>query len=239
MMGDPELLTLALTHKSMLEELGGKEHCNERLEFLGDAVLGLVVAEHFFARYPTWPEGDLARARARVVCTQSLAAAGDLINLGSEIRMGRGEESTGGRKRPKLLANALEAVLGALYLDQGLEVTRDQILKILRPQIKAAQSDLMGSDYKSRLQEMVQREYQTPPTYEIVAEEGKDHEKQFHAVVKLGGRKIGHGVGRSKKFAEQSAAQAALAKLLKTSSAKASRQTAATKNGGTEDTLPS
>jgi ribonuclease III len=210
---DIALIELALTHKSLLGDTSdGLGESNERLEFLGDAVLGLIVAVHLYSRHAEWTEGDLAKARSRIVCEDALAQAAATIDLGSHVAMGKGEEQSGGRERPSALANAMEAVIGAIYLDRGIEAARDFVLEVLGAQIRAAESATPDNDFKSRLQELCQARLHCTPMYRIVEEGGSDHAKTFVAEVSAADRALGHGNGRSKKEAEQAAARQALAR---------------------------
>ncbi|MEW6457936.1 MAG: ribonuclease III [Bacillota bacterium] len=206
---DPDLLLEALTHSSFSYEHPGHRH-NQRLEFLGDAVLEIVVSEHLYRRLPDAPEGDLTKIRAAVVCEPALAHVAREMNLGTYLRMGRGEELSGGRERPSVLADALEALLGALYLDQGLEVARWFALQRLEPIISATLAGKGEADYKTRLQELLQKRSPEPLRYVIIKEEGPDHNKLFTAGVVYRGKVLGRGTGRTKKEAEQHAAREAL-----------------------------
>jgi ribonuclease-3 len=207
---DRALLDTALTHTSWLNEaaLAGRAD-NERLEFLGDAVLALVTSDLLMAQLPDAPEGELSRARAALVSEGGLARAAALLDLGRFVLLGRGEEKTGGRARPSILANALEALVGAVYLDAGLEAARAIVGRLFEPELR----DLPRHarlDFKSRLQERAQARWQVAPVYEVVAASGPDHDKRFEVALTVGGRELGRATGRSKKEAEQSAAAAAL-----------------------------
>lgn len=207
------LLQLALTHPSYahehLEE-GGEECHNQRLEFLGDAILDFLVAAWLYRQYPDFPEGPLTRLRATLVRTQTLAALAADLGLGEALRLGRGEEENGGRERPANLCDALEAVVGALYLDGGL----DQVWPRLEPWFAAEVQAILQADAyvdaKSRFQEWAQAELCITPIYQIVDESGPDHAKTFTAQVLLEDRVAGAGQGSSKRAAEQAAAQVAL-----------------------------
>lgn len=201
----------ALTHRSYAFENPSTPH-NERLEFLGDAILGAVVTDHIFNAYPGLTEGEMARLRASVVNTRALARAAESIDLGEEIRLGRGEESSGGRAKSSLLANTFEALIGAVYLDRGIDVIRDKLLELLGPEVDAIQAEGGHDDAKTRLQEVALRSTGSLPAYEV-ASRGPDHDKRFTARVSLGGRLAGEGDGRSKKEAEQEAARRALESL--------------------------
>ncbi len=202
---DPDRLVLALTHRSWCAEHPG-EQSNERLEFLGDAVLGIVVTDHIFNRFPDLPEGMLAKTRAAVVSSASLALVGDELDLGQSLRLGRGEDVSGGRSKPSILADAVEAVIGAIYTDGGMEPAREFVLGQLGPSIDVAALRPGESDYKTRLQEMAAREGLVAPRYEV-SFTGPEHDKRFHAKVTIGSEVTGHGDGSSKKEAEQRAAR--------------------------------
>ena len=204
---DPERLSLALSHRSWCAEHPG-ERSNERLEFLGDAVLGLVVTDHLFARFPDLPEGEMAKARAAVVNAPTLARIGADLDLGPQLRLGKGEDASGGRTKSSILADAVEAVIGAVYLDGGIDPARELVLGLLRERIDVAASRPGAADYKTRLQEIAAHEGLGPPSY-AVRESGPDHDKTFHASVTIGDEVLGRGEGSSKKEAEQRAARAA------------------------------
>jgi ribonuclease III len=204
---DPTLLALAVTHRSYSAENAGADP-NERLEFLGDAVLGVVVTEHIFRAYPELPEGELAKLRASVVSAATLAAVAEDLDLGSVLRLGKGEASSGGRAKPSILADALEAVFGAVFLDGGLEAVGPLILDLLDDRISASAQGPGGHDYKTRLQELAARHFEQLPDYQV-RDEGPDHQKRFFATVLLDGQPHGTGEGRSKKLSEQAAARSA------------------------------
>ena len=203
----PELLSEALNHSSYANEHKGSLGSNERLEFLGDSVLGFVSAEYLFQRHKGLPEGALTRMRAALVCEQSLFEVAKEIELGRYLKLGRGEESGGGRHRQSILADAVEAVFAAVYLDGGIEPARELIVRVLLSRAPAAEE---RKDYKTTLQEVVQRRSGQVLTYNMVAESGPDHNKTFLFEVKLNGRSLGQGSGHSKKEAEQAAAKDAL-----------------------------
>jgi ribonuclease-3 len=184
------------------------EASNERLEFLGDAVLGLVVTDHIFRTYPELPEGELAKVRASVVSAAALAEVALELGLGPTLRLGKGEDASGGREKPSILADATEAVIGAVYLDGGWPAAADLILDLLGDRISDAAAGPGGQDYKTRLQELAARAYETLPEYDVT-DEGPDHAKRFFASVRVGERSFGGGEGRSKKQAEQAAARLA------------------------------
>ncbi|MFN0092009.1 MAG: ribonuclease III, partial [Acidimicrobiales bacterium] len=202
-----ELLAQALTHRSWCAEHVGYES-NERLEFLGDAVLGLVVTDYVYAAYPDLPEGALAKVRAAVVSSATLADLADEVGLGPYLLLGKGELATGGRGKASILADAMEAVIGAVYLDGGWTPAAALVMSRLVERIDAAASGPGVHDYKTRLQEAAARRTGELPVYDV-RESGPDHAKHFHAVVRLGGVQVGEGEGRSKKTAQQQAARQA------------------------------
>ena len=205
------LLENALTHSSYANEhrdLGISS--NERLEFLGDSVLGMVVADHLYREHPNMPEGELTRTRAAMVCEGSLFEVARALELGKYLRLGKGEDAGGGRERPSILADATEAVLAAVYLDGGIAQAR----RLIRTLILGNEEEMSASrDYKTALQELVQKESGKKLTYRLVGEEGPDHAKRFSVEVELNGVTVGAGEGRTKKAAEQNAAKAAIEKL--------------------------
>src|SRR5438477_2774346 len=208
---DPTLCETALTHKSWLNEAPDSGRTdNERLEFLGDAVLALVVSDLLMRRFPERSEGELSKTRAVIVSESGLAKAAEAIALGQWIFLGRGEDQAGGRRKPSILSDALEALMGAVYLDGGLEAARAVAERLFGPALQDAEKRA-AQDYKSRLQERSQALLQAAPVYTVVGEEGPDHDKRFEVAIALGGREYGRAVGRSKKEAEQSAAAQALA----------------------------
>jgi ribonuclease-3 len=204
---DPARLDAALTHRSYCAE-NPVASSNERLEFLGDAVLGLVVTVYVFDEFPDLPEGELAKLRASVVNAELLATLGAEIGLGPALLLGKGEDGSGGRTKASILADTMEAVIAAVYLDGGGDAARDLVLRLLEDRIRAAAIGPGGHDYKTRLQELAARRFDQLPRYQVRAE-GPDHSKQFFAIVRLNGEIRGTGEGRSKKQAEQAAAQAA------------------------------
>lgn len=209
---DKMLLDNALTHKSYLRksEFSGN---NERLEFLGDSVLGFSVAEYLYKNYKDLPEGELTKVRANVVCEECLYKIALKIGLGEEIHLGKGEEQSDGRRRPSILSDALEAVFAAIFLDGGIECAKKVIINLLQEEIESAVKRRNIKDYKTVLQEFVQKDNAFAPTYEIVKEEGPDHDKVFTSQVLLNGKVIAKGVGKTKKDAEKEAAKTALLKL--------------------------
>jgi ribonuclease-3 len=208
---DAQLLELALTHRSFAYESGGLP-TNERLEFLGDSVLGVVVTDALYHRYPDLPEGNLAKLRSAVVSARALAVQARRIGLGEFIRLGRGEETTGGRDKSSILADTFEAILGAVYLDLGIEVSRELILRLLDEQLAEAAELGAGLDWKTSLQELTAELGIGVPNYAI-EESGPDHAKRFEAQVVLADKHYGHGTGSNKKEAEQQAAASAYAEL--------------------------
>jgi ribonuclease-3 len=208
---DPRLREIALTHRSYAFEQG-EEVTNERLEFLGDSVLGLVVTDMAFAAYPTMPEGSLAKLRAAIVNMVALADVARSLGVGLAVRLGRGEELSGGRDKSSILADCLEAIFGAVYLDQGLDVARALIERLFRPRMEAYVRGEGDRDYKTILQEVASQELRAMPDYRL-EERGPDHQKEFTATVFLAGEPLGTGSGRSKKEAEQQAAREAYARI--------------------------
>jgi len=208
---DAGLLVRALSHRSWCAEAGGTPS-NERLEFLGDAVLGLVVAEHCYRVYPAMPEGGLAKVRAAVVNTAVLAEIATGLDLGAALLLGRGEDVSGGRTKASILANAVEAVIGAVYLDGGWEVASRVVLDILDDRIELAAAGPGAEDFKTRLQEVVLRRIGELPHYEVQGT-GPDHARRYRARVLVAGAERGMGEGRSKKDAEQAAARVAWAAI--------------------------
>jgi ribonuclease-3 len=202
-----ELLERALMHRSFAYENGGLP-TNERLEFLGDSVLGLIVTDTLFRQYPDLPEGHLAKLRAAVVNMRALASVARGLNLGSYVRLGKGEEGTGGRDKSSILADTLEAVIGAVYLDQGLLAADGLVHRLFDPVIARSARLGAGLDWKTSLQELTAAEILGAPEYHV-EESGPDHQKSFRAFVRIGTQVYGEGEGRSKKEAEQQAAEAA------------------------------
>ena len=204
---DPALLERALTHRSYAYENGGLP-TNERLEFLGDSVLGLVVTDALYRTHPDLPEGQLAKLRSAVVNARALAGVGRALGLGEHLRLGRGEETTGGRNKGSILADTVEAVLGAVYIDLGLAQCAELVHRLFDPLIASAAGLGAGLDWKTSLQELTANDGLGVPEY-LIRDEGPDHEKFFTAVVRVGGHDRGSGTGHSKKEAEQEAAAAA------------------------------
>ncbi len=204
----PGLLRQALTHKSAEQELGLLS--NERLEFLGDSVLDLVLAEHLFKGHPDLAEGDLTKLKAVAVSEPVLAAIARELDLGRFLLLAKGEEQTGGRDRSSILADAMEAIFAAVYLDRGYRAARKLIAGLLGSRLEAIERREYEPDYKTLLQEKIQERHRSPPTYRVVAQSGPDHDRTFVAEARIGRRVLGSGSGKSKKQAEQAAARAAL-----------------------------
>lgn len=208
---DTALLTTAMTHSSYANEHRDQHiQNNERLEFLGDSILGLVSADYVFHRYPHVPEGQLTKMRAAVVCEQTLYEVAKELGLDRLLLLGKGEENGGGRKRPSILADSVEALIGAIYLDSGLESARAFILSFLPEKVNLAEQGGAFRDYKTALQEIVQKNRQETLSYRLSGESGPDHDKRFTVQVLLNRNIFAEGTGRSKKEAEQMAAKAAL-----------------------------
>jgi len=186
---------------------------NERLEFLGDAVLGLVVAEKLYQDFPQFSEGEMTKLRTVLVRRETLARVARAIGLGDYLYLGKGEEASGGRRKPSNLAGALEAVIAAVFLDQGLPITRDFILRLFSEELERVVSRGVEVDYKSQLQELVQARQQPPPAYQVVEAVGPAHDRWFTVEVKIGDAVLGRGSGKSKKMAETEAACSALQRL--------------------------
>ena len=207
------LLETALTHSSYANENRASGIvCNERLEFLGDSVLGVTVADFLYRHFPDMPEGRMTRLRAELVCEQSLHRVALELHLGDYLCLGKGEEHNGGRKRASILSDAVEAVIAAMYLDAGMETAAGFIHRCLLDDVRAIETPTF-TDYKTSLQELVQRHSGQVLSYELVGEEGPDHAKTFRVQVCLNGDPIGRGIGRTKKEAEQAAAANALEAL--------------------------
>ena len=207
------LLETALTHSSYANENRASGIvCNERLEFLGDSVLGVTVADFLYRHFPDMPEGRMTRLRAELVCEQSLHRVALELHLGDYLRLGKGEEHNGGRKRASILSDAVEAVIAAMYLDAGMETAAGFIHRCLLDDVRAIETPTF-TDYKTSLQELVQRHSGQVLSYELVGEEGPDHAQTFRVQVCLNGDPIGRGTGRTKKEAEQAAAANALEAL--------------------------
>ncbi|OLZ09683.1 ribonuclease III [Sulfobacillus thermosulfidooxidans] len=210
---DQNLLKQALTHSSYANEGFRKETHNERLEFLGDSVLQLVVTEWLYHHNSHWTEGQLSQGRAAIVCEATLAEAATNLHVGELLRLGRGEERSGGRAKHSLLADAMEAIIGAIYLDSGLEQARQFIQEVLSFALTSVEQRETGRDHKTALNEWLRRRGEEA-TYEVVGSYGPDHAKSFEVEVSVGGIPIGRAIGHSKKEAEQQSARLALKHLM-------------------------
>ena len=207
-----QLLRSALTHSSYANERWHNSLLsNERLEFLGDSVLGMLVADYLYRTFPDRPEGELTRMRADMVCEKALATAANSISLGNHLLLGHGEERLGGRSRESILADAMESVIAACYLDGGLEAAHAIVEKFIL--VRVPVTKLQNVDYKTQLQELVQQKKNQVLTYALVGESGPDHDKRFDVEVSLNGKVVGSGFGKSKKHAEQDAAHSAIETL--------------------------
>jgi ribonuclease-3 len=204
---DRAIFEQALAHRSWCAE-HPEDASNERLEFLGDAVLGVVVTDHVFLTYPSLQEGELAKVRASVVNAEVLAEVAVDVLLGPCLRLGKGEDSSGGREKTSILADAMEAVIAAVYLDGGMDAARGTVMRLLEARIAEAATGPGGDDYKTRLQELAAQHFDRLPRYQV-RDEGPDHAKRFFATVLLDGQAYGTGEGGSQKRAEQAAARAA------------------------------
>lgn len=208
-----ELLIEAMTHSSFKNENREyKGNNNERMEFFGDSILSFVITEYLFSKLSNQPEGGLTKARATIVCEETLSETAKALNLGEFMRFGKGEVITGGKERPSILADALEALIGAIYLDSNIENAKEFILRILDEKIKMAISGEIILDYKTALQEILQKNGQVEISYEVVLEEGPDHNKIFTIAVIADNKILGRGEGKNKKEAEQNAAKQAIEK---------------------------
>lgn len=214
-MHDLELLDMALTHTSYAHEAKQtpKPQHNERIEFLGDSVLSVIVSTYMYQNFPDLAEGQLTKLRAHLVCEGSLYEYAKKIHLGAYLRLGKGEELSGGRERPSILADAFESVLGAIYLDQGFEKVQSYLLTMMQQEIDYICRHGIYNDYKTRLQEFLQRDGDVDISYQLMSSTGPEHNKVFTSEVMVQGRVIGEGKGRTKKDSEQHAAQQALAQL--------------------------
>lgn len=210
------LLDCAFTHKSYVDDQGVRGRNNERLEFIGDAVIDLIIRDYSLHRYPERSEGELSKLRSAVASEATLARIARHMEIGNYLLMGKGEESSGGRAKRSLLANAFEALAAAVYLDAGFNKTYKVMISSLRPDIERLSLGGNQRDYKSKLQEHTQNRLGCVPHYEVVSEDGPDHDKTFEVQLVIEGRKIGSGRGKSKKVAEQRAAREALTHLLET-----------------------
>ncbi len=211
---EPSLLEQALVHSSYINENPGfAPTSNERLEFLGDAVLGLIVAEKLYQDSPQFTEGEMTKLRAALVRRDTLARMARAIRLGDYLYLGKGEEASGGRHKPVNLAGALEAIIAAIFLDQGAAATKSFILRLFNQEIQKVVSQGAGVDYKSQLQELIQARQQLTPAYHVVEAIGPDHDKRFTVEVRVDDTVLGRGSGKSKKMAEAEAARSALQQL--------------------------
>jgi len=210
---DPSLLEQALVHSSYVNE-NPSLASNERLEFLGDAVLGLVIAEKLYQDFPHFDEGEMTKLRAALVRGGTLARVARTIKLGDYLYLGKGEKASGGRRKPANLAGALEAMIAAIFLDQGLTTSNDLVLRLFNEELqRVGASQEAGVDYKSQLQELIQAREQQKPTYQLVVAVGPDHDRRFTVEVRVGDTVLGKGSGKSKKAAETEAAHTALEQL--------------------------
>lgn len=208
---DKNILLNALTHSSHNNESKSKQiQNNERLEFLGDATLELIISEYLYRNYPDLTEGEMTKMRARIVCSDTLAEAAFKLGIGNLIILGKGEAKSGGRKRKSIMADAMEAIIGSIYLDGGLEEARNFIVTQLKDVIRNVEKKEYNKDYKTLLQEIVQRDHHNNLEYVLTKEEGPDHDKSFYVNVKINDRIYGSGVGKNKKEAEQEAARIAI-----------------------------
>lgn len=210
---DPAKLEQALYHRSYLNEAPEDVESNERLEFLGDAVLGLIISERLFKDYPDLSEGKLSQIRAILVRWDALANAAERINLGDYLVLGKGEEMSGGRRRPSNLAGALEALIGAAFMDGGMRVAQKLVLRLLKPDLDEIAAQGFSADSKSELQHVAQTRWRQIPAYALISSEGPDHAKLFTVEVSVGDQVMGRGQGRNKKQAELNAARQALETL--------------------------
>jgi len=209
--GDPELLDQALTHSSYTRENNlPRAACNERLEFLGDAFFDAIIGEELYRRLPEKKEGCLTKYRALIVCEKSLAETARSIEIGSQMKLGRGEETSGGRERESIIADAMESLIGAVYLDSDYECVKKFVLGYFRERLEQAIAGNMHDDHKSEFQEMAQADGPVKINYELVSEEGPDHDKTFYVRVTVDDVEKGQGKGKSKKEAEQQAAKDAM-----------------------------
>ena len=204
-----DLLKNALTHSSYANEVRSGFSSNERLEFLGDSVLSIVVSDYIYKHYPNMPEGELTKLRASLVCEKSLCTSSRELNLGDYLMLGKGEEKGGGRERDSILADAFEAVLAAIYLDGGMEPARRHVMNFVLRELQHTDDEVF-KDYKTALQEIIQRNPEETVSYILTGESGPDHDKEFTVEVRLNSNVIGKGTGKNKKRAEQMAAKEAL-----------------------------
>lgn len=210
---NPSLLEQALVHSSYVNENPAVAASNERLEFLGDAVLGLIIAQELYRRLPQSSEGEMTELRSWLVRGGALASLAKAISLGNYLYLGKGEETSGGRQKPANLAGALEAVIAAIFLDQGFKITEDFIFSLMDKELDKVLSQGIEPDYKSQLQELIQARHQPAPTYQVIEATGPNHDRKFTVEVRLGDTVLGRGSGKSKKSAEEKAARSALEQL--------------------------
>ena len=206
---DKKILENALTHSSYANEVRNGVTSNERLEFLGDSVLSIIVSEYLFSKFSQFPEGELTKIRASLVCEKSLCGFSRELDMGKFLRLGKGEEKGGGRERDSILADAFEAVLAAMYLDGGMDVAKKHVMRFIIPELEHTEDEVF-KDYKTALQEIIQRNPEESVSYFLTGESGPDHDKIFEVEVRLNSNVIGKGKGKSKKRAEQMAAKQAL-----------------------------
>lgn len=212
---DKKIISTAITHSSYANERKAKKfEYNERIEFLGDSVLSLVISEHLFKNYKNLPEGELTVTRAKIVCESSLSRCAISIGLGKFLLLGKGEELSGGREKISILSDAFEALIGAIYTDGGFETAKEFILKYMETIIKSCVEGKLFYDFKTQLQELVQQNGEQNITYNVINETGPDHNKTFITAVEINGEVKGKGTGHSKKESEQNAAKDALDKLM-------------------------
>ncbi|MBQ1186993.1 MAG: ribonuclease III [Clostridia bacterium] len=204
-----KLLENALTHSSYANEVHSVQGSNERLEFLGDSVLSIIVSEHLYKNFKKLPEGELTKLRASLVCEKTLCMFSKQINVGDFLLLGKGEANNNGNQRPSILADAFEAILAAIYIDGGIEAAKKHVLRFIIPELENGEYELFN-DYKTALQEVIQRNPEERLTYVLIDETGPDHDKRFTVEVHLNSNVIGTGIGKSKKQAEQAAAHQAL-----------------------------
>ncbi len=211
---NPRILEEALTHKSFINESKNKDRKdNERLEFLGDAVLDLIIGHVLMDQFPDAPEGDLSKMKAKIVSEDTLAQIAQEIDLGSFLELGKGETLTQGKEKPSLLSNALEALIAAMYLDADFQTAREKVLSLFNHHLKVLEPGEISFDYKTALQEYSQKQYGCLPVYTLIEASGPDHEKRFKIETCIDGKSCGLGVGKSKKVAEQQSAKEALSVL--------------------------
>lgn len=207
----PDLLTQALTHRSYINEhIDDDIEDNERLEFLGDAILDFITADMIFGRFPNMPEGEMTRLRAALVRTEALAQLAVDCRIGDVLLMGKGEAASGGRERQNILCDAFEALVGAIYLDQGLEAVKDFVIPRLTAMQKDVMEEAIRKDPRSQFQEWAQAEHNITPQYHVISADGPDHEKKFMVEVRVGEQIVANGQGRSKRMAAQAAARVAM-----------------------------